>query len=240
VLLPALLALATAAAPSTPRAVPALLVDAEFVCSKRTLVPLVLAPDTEGALRVPADCPGAAAQFSLRLGCTGRACTGSVRQGEQVLADVEGTRPRKGRTAPLPLTPRPGLAPETLAGLQQLQLTLTGEQALQVDPRVELERPLRVSFRGQSFAYGRPLEAGARTELEPRQDAPGVRLSVQAERLDAERVRLRLWTGAGARVLERTLRLGEAVAFPCERSGGWCAEPVQVWVERLPPRPLGG
>ncbi|MBF5046226.1 hypothetical protein FGE12_27670 [Aggregicoccus sp. 17bor-14] len=242
-MLPALLLLLAAAAPASaspkPHTVTALLVDAEFVCARRTLAPLVLLPEAEAQLQVPADCPGAGGRWGLRVACAGGRCTGNVREGERVVADVEGPRPRKGRApAPLALTPRPGLASASLAALQQLQLSATGEQALQVDPRAELARPLRVAFRGQSFTYAHPLEPGRRTPLEPRQDAPGVSLSAQAERLDAGHVRLRLWTAAGALLLERTLALGEGTDFPCARSGGWCAEAVRVGVELLPHQPL--
>ena len=235
-----LLSLAAAAAPpSAPVTVSALMVDAEFVCARRTLTPLVLLPDTEGALTVPADCPHAGAGWTLRVSCVRRGCTGTVSEGERVLAEVAGRRPRKGKPTPLSLTPRPALPAAALAGLAQLQLSATGEQPLQVHPALELARPLRVSFRGASFTYAHPLVPGVRTRLAPRQDAPGVQLEAQAQRLDAGRVRLRVWNPAGALVLERTLRLGEARPFDCARSGGWCAEDVQVGVELLPPQPLG-
>lgn len=238
-MLPLLLLLA--AAPAAPRAhtQSALELDAELLCTHRTLLPLVLLSGGEAELQVPAGCPAAGARWSLQGACAKKACTLTVREAGRVLADVEGARPRKGRPAPLALTPRPGLTPATLQTLQLLQLSATGETQLKVDPRVELQRPLRVAFRGSSFTYAHPLEPGARTRLAPRQGAPGVQLGAQAERLDAERVRLRLWSPAGALLLERTLRLGsESVAFPCERSEGWCTEAVQVGVELLPPQPL--
>ena len=234
-MLPLLLLPLLAAAPAT---ISALEVDAEFVCARRTLTPLVLLPQTEGALQVPADCPGAGARWSLHVSCAQRGCSGTVSEAGRVLADVEGPRPRKGKPAPLSLTPRPGLSAPALAGLQQLQLSATGEQALQVDPRAELARPLRVAFRGSSFTYAHPLVPGARTKLAPRQDAPGVQLEAQADRLDSQRVRLQIWSPNGTRVLERTLRLGETHPFDCARSGGFCQEPVQVGVELLPPQPL--